>query len=99
MVTIRPASEGDPSGLIELARGSWVSGFAHAPSGFVSAWLGRDFERDWSGRYWSEMFVAEECGALLGVVHGRPEAAPRRCEVIRDSAWRSAFREKTPSRC
>ena len=51
MVTIRPASQGDVPGLIELARRSWVSGFTYAPPEFVSAWLGRDFERDWYGRY------------------------------------------------
>jgi GNAT superfamily N-acetyltransferase len=68
MVTIRPASEDDLSGLIELARRSWVSGFTDAPPEFVSDWLGREFERDWYGRYWPEMSVAEEDGALLGVV-------------------------------
>ncbi|WP_439627445.1 GNAT family N-acetyltransferase [Gemmata sp.] len=68
MVTIRPASEGDLPGLIEMARRSWLSGFTAAPPQFVSDWLARDFERAWYTRYWPDMSVAEEDGVLLGVV-------------------------------
>lgn len=68
MVTIRPASEGDLPGLIDLAKRSWLSGFTEAPATFISDWVAKDFERDWYGRYWPEMFVAETDDTLLGVV-------------------------------
>lgn len=68
MVTIRPASEADLPGLVELARRSWLSGFTDAPPRFISDWLARDFESDWYARYWPDMSVAEEDGVLLGVV-------------------------------
>lgn len=65
---IRPATEADLPGLIEMARRSWLSGFTDAPQKFVSDWLARDFERDCYTRYWPNMFVAEEDSVLLGVV-------------------------------
>ena len=68
MVTVRPATESDLPGLIELARRSWLSGFTDAPATFVSDWLARDFERAWYPRHWPDMTVAEGGGVLLGVV-------------------------------
>ena len=69
MMTLRPAYEGDVPGLIELARRSWLSGFAaSAPAEFVRGWLARDFEREWYPRHWRSMTVAEVGGVVLGVV-------------------------------
>ena len=69
MTTLRPASERDVPGLIELARRSWLSGFVgSAPAAFVQEWLAREFERGWYPRYWQDMTVADLGGVLLGVV-------------------------------
>jgi ribosomal protein S18 acetylase RimI-like enzyme len=69
MITLRPAREADVPSLIELARRSWLSGFAgSAPAAFVQDRLAREFERDWYPRHWPAMTVAEGGGALLGVV-------------------------------
>jgi ribosomal protein S18 acetylase RimI-like enzyme len=69
MTTLRPACESDVPGLIELARRSWLSGFAgSAPAAFVREWLAREFERGWYPRYWPDMTVAEAGGVVLGVV-------------------------------
>lgn len=69
MLNLRAATEGDLPGLIELARRSWLSGFAEtAPAAFVRDWLARDFEREWYPRFWREMTVAEDGGAVVGVV-------------------------------
>jgi putative acetyltransferase len=69
MITLRAAREADVPALIELARRSWLSGFAgSAPPALVRDRLAREFERDWYPRHWPAMTVAEECGVLLGVV-------------------------------
>lgn len=74
MMTLRPAREADVPALIELARRSWLSGFAAtAPAAFVRDRLARDFERDWYPRHWPAMTVAEDDGVLLGLV--QPEGA------------------------
>jgi [ribosomal protein S18]-alanine N-acetyltransferase len=69
MVILRQARETDVPELIELARESWLSGFAGtAPISFVNERLARQFEQDWYPRHWPAMTVAEEEGILLGVV-------------------------------
>jgi ribosomal-protein-alanine N-acetyltransferase len=69
MTILRPARENDVTGLIELARRSWLSGFADsAPAEFVREWLAREFECGWYPKYWPHMTVAESEGCLLGVV-------------------------------
>lgn len=67
MTTLRPATEADVSVLIELARRSWLSGFAKtAPLELVRDRLAREFEREWYTRYWRDMTVA--AAVDLGVV-------------------------------
>lgn len=73
MVTLRLAKEADVPALIDLARRSWLSGFAGtAPPDFVRDRLARNFEQDWYPRHWPAMTVAEDGRALLGVV--QPES-------------------------
>lgn len=69
MLTLRPAREADVPALIDLARRSWLSGFAGtAPTEFVQKRLAREFEQDWYPRHWPAMTVAEDGATLLGVV-------------------------------
>src|SRR5215471_1595915 len=65
---LRLAREKDVAALIALAKRSWLSGFASAPAAFVRERVARDFENEWYWRYWPDMTVAEDGGALLGVV-------------------------------
>src|SRR5262245_61299107 len=68
-MNLRPARETDLPALIELARRSWLSGFADsAPAEFVRDWLARDFERQWYPEHWPAMTVAEAHEGVLGVV-------------------------------
>ena len=68
-MTLRPARETDLPTLIDLARRSWLSGFAEsAPAEFVREWFARNFERQWYPKYWPTMTVAEADGVILGVV-------------------------------
>lgn len=70
---LRPATEGDVTPMIVLARRSWRSGFASAPTSFIQEWLSREFERGWYPRHWPQMTVAEEDGVLLGLVQPRAD--------------------------
>ena len=68
MMILRPATAADVAALIELARRSWLGGFAGAPPEFIREWHAREFEREWYPKYWPSMTVAEADGTLLGLV-------------------------------
>jgi ribosomal protein S18 acetylase RimI-like enzyme len=67
--TLRPAAEADVPALIELARRSWLSAFAQtAPLALIEAWAASDRTSAHYRRYWRDMIVLEESGAMLGLV-------------------------------
>jgi ribosomal protein S18 acetylase RimI-like enzyme len=69
MFTLRPARERDVPALIELARRSWLGAFADSvPAEMLREWRARDFEGTWYPVHWPSMTVAEDGGALLGLV-------------------------------
>ena len=67
--TIRLARSADLEPLIDLARRSWLSAFAHtAPAALIEWWNVTDRTRVLYEAHWREMTVLEEEGEIIALV-------------------------------